>query len=102
MTRVLLVLLVLPTLAWAEVARDPAQVRAFRADHPCPATGKTSGACPGWVVDHDYPLCAGGKDHPSNMRWQKYGDSLAKDRVEVDLCRVMGGAKRLGPLKEQP
>jgi hypothetical protein len=40
--------------------------RAARADfqrsHPCPATGRTSGACPGYVVDHVKPLACGGAD----------------------------------------
>jgi len=51
-------------------ARDPKQVRLFRAANPCPATGKATGACPGWVVDHIKPLCAGGADRPTDMQWQ--------------------------------
>ena len=38
--------------AEAQIKRDRAQVRAFRAEHPCPATGLKRGACPGWHVDH--------------------------------------------------
>ncbi len=33
-----------------------AEHRAFVREHPCPATGRTSGACPGYVVDHVRPL----------------------------------------------
>src|SRR5436853_590224 len=51
-------------------ARDRAQRQAFMREHPCPSTGKTRGACRGYVVDHVIPLCAGGADHPSNMQWQ--------------------------------
>ncbi len=69
-------------------ARDPKQVRLFRAAHPCPATGKTAGACPGWVVDHIKSLCAGGADAPTNMQWQTRADSLVKDREERWLCRL--------------
>jgi hypothetical protein len=36
----------------AKQKRNPAARRAFVREHPCPATGKTSGACPGYVVDH--------------------------------------------------
>lgn len=70
----------------AAEARDPAQVRKFRADNPCPVTGKTTGPCPGWVVDHMYPLCAGGKDEPANMAWQERVASYVKDRIERELC----------------
>ena len=80
----LALLLALAIPAWA---RDPAQVRAFRRDHPCPATGKTTGACPGYVVDHPWPLCAGGPDEPSNMRWQSIADSYRKDALERAACK---------------
>ena len=59
-------------------AREPKQVRAFRYINPCPATAKTAGACPGWVVDHIVPLCLGGADVPANMQWQDREASLRK------------------------
>src|SRR5690348_4289507 len=70
-------------------ARDPKQVTAFRRANPCPATGKTSGACHGWVVDHRVPLCAGGPDAPSNMVWQEYKESLLKDKWEREICAFL-------------
>lgn len=79
-----LILLLFSTLV---LARDPAQVREFRKTHPCPATGKTSGACPGWVVDHIHSLCANGADAPANMIWQKKAESLEKDKAERAYCR---------------
>ena len=75
-------------LSQAALARDPAQVREFRKTHACPATGKFSGACPGWVVDHAYPICAGGSDSPDNMVWQEVEASYIKDRLERELCAL--------------
>jgi len=69
-------------------ARDAKQVRAFRAAHPCPATGKPSGPCPGWVVDHVVPLCLGGADTPANMQWQERQESLKKDVLEWRACAL--------------
>jgi hypothetical protein len=54
--------------------------------HPCPSTGKTRGACPGYVVDHVTPLCAGGADRPSNMQWQTVSAAKIKDRDERAQC----------------
>lgn len=59
----------------------------FERAHPCPATGARRGACPGWVIDHVTPLCAGGADAPSNMQWQTVADAKAKDRTERAQCR---------------
>lgn len=56
---------------------------------PCPATGKIQQSCPGYVVDHIIPLCAGGADSPENMQWQKYQESLQKDIVERAMCRKL-------------
>ena len=80
-------------LCAAAFARDPSQVRAFRHAHPCPATGKTSGACPGWVVDHILPLCSGAPDKPGNMQWQAKAESLAKDKREAAYCACLRHGK---------
>ncbi len=68
--------------------RNPAVVRAFRAENPCPSTGKTTGACPGWVIDHGLPICALGAvaDDVRNLHWQKVEDANWKDGLERDLC----------------
>jgi hypothetical protein len=51
----------------------------FKHSHPCPSTGKSSGACPGFVIDHVRPLKRGGADDPSNMQWQTKAAVKAKD-----------------------
>ena len=58
----------------------------FKHAHPCPSTGKASGPCPGYVIDHVKPLCAGGADAPGNMQWQTRADSKAKDKLERQEC----------------
>jgi hypothetical protein len=62
--------------------RSSVEKRAFEKANPCPSTGKTSGACSGYVVDHAVPLKRGGADSPSNMQWQTTEEAKAKDRVE--------------------
>jgi len=70
------------TRAKGGTARSTAARRAFQRQHPCPATGKPTGACPGYIVDHIIPLKRGGADSPSNMQWQRVADAKAKDRIE--------------------
>jgi hypothetical protein len=64
------------------IARSAKAKDAFRKMHPCPATGKRYGACPGYVIDHIQALKHGGTDAPSNMQWQTRADAKAKDRWE--------------------
>ena len=65
-----------------KIKRDPEQRSKFMHSHPCPSTGRTSGACPGYVVDHVKALKHGGRDEPSNMHWQTVTDAKAKDKLE--------------------
>jgi len=64
------------------IARSTAAKDAFKHEHPCPSTGKTSGACPGYVIDHIDPLKRGGADAPSNMQWQTTAAAKEKDKTE--------------------
>lgn len=70
----------------ARITRSAKAVRDFRKANPCPATHELRGACPGHVVDHIVPLCAGGADAPANMQWQTVEDAKAKDRDELREC----------------
>lgn len=64
------------------IKRSSAAKREFEHDHPCPSTGKRSGGCPGYVIDHVKALKRGGSDTPSNMQWQTKADAKAKDKIE--------------------
>lgn len=68
--------------------RDRAARAEFVRLQPCPVTGERRGPCPGYVVDHVKPLCAGGPDHPANMQWQTVADAKIKDQDERRLCRA--------------
>lgn len=68
--------------AHGRIARDPRARNAFKRSHPCPSTGKTTGSCPGYVIDHVKPLKRGGADSPENMQWQTERAAKIKDRTE--------------------
>jgi len=64
----------------------------FRSHHACPSTGRRSGACPGWQVDHVIPLASCGCDVVENLQWLKTeiktcAGSLCKDRWERKINR---------------
>ncbi len=68
------------------IKRSAAAKDAFKRQHPCPSTGRRTGACPGYVIDHVRALECGGADDPSNMQWQTVAAGKAKDKVER-YCR---------------
>jgi hypothetical protein len=64
----------------AKEHRSRAVAREFQCEHPCPLTGKTSGACPGYRKDHIKALACGGPDTVANLQWQTFADAKAKDQ----------------------
>ena len=89
--RALMVILLGLTLA---ISADAGQHRSYKAkrdfkiEQPCPSTGSSKGACPGWIIDHIKALACGGADSPSNMQWQTIEEAKRKDRWERNECRV--------------
>lgn len=78
-------------VAEASNVKRSAKARAdFQRVNPCPATGRPRGACPGYVVDHVRPLCAGGADTPANMQWLTATEARRKDAEWLHLCRPKG------------
>ncbi len=65
-----------------KIARSRSARSSFEHSHPCPSTGKTSGACPGYVVDHVTPLKRAGADKPDNMQLQTVETAKAKDKTK--------------------
>lgn len=75
----------------APVKRSYAAKKAFAMRVPCPLTGLHTISCrkgkERYVIDHIWPLCAGGLDIPENMQWQEITASYRKDVQERYLCR---------------
>jgi hypothetical protein len=67
--------------------RSTAAKNEFKREHPCPATGRSSGRWPGYVINHVNPLECGRADAPYNMQWQTVAEGKAKDRTERK-CRL--------------
>jgi hypothetical protein len=78
--------IVSPISASAKEHRSASVKREFQLTHPCPATGRTTGACPGYVKDHVLPPACGGPDAVSNLQWQTIRDAKAKDKWETKGC----------------
>lgn len=64
------------------IQRSASAIKDFKRTNPCPATGKSTGRCSGYVVDHVKPLKRGGADNPSNMQWQTKEAAKEKDKWE--------------------
>lgn len=75
------------------VNRSSTTIAHFKRVHPCPVTGSSEGACPGWHVDHVIPLACRGKDVIENLQWlpveiKTCEEWYCKDRFERKIyCR---------------
>ena len=83
--------------AYAAAAPSRAEIL-FRLSNPCPASGQTSGACKGYVIDRIVPVVCGGAEDPSNMQWQTLAEAKEKDKWERIGCRA--GRKQVMPTNE--
>lgn len=73
--------------AKGRIKRSAKAKQAFKNSHPCPATGQSTGACAGYVIDHIQPLACGGADAPENMQWQTVAAGKEKDGWERETCQ---------------
>lgn len=93
--RVLALALLLLAAPAHSAERSSAVRAAFQRAHPCPSTGKTTGACPNYVADHRVPRCANGPDTTANLRWSTVEEALAKDDTERRLCAALRRLEKL-------
>lgn len=84
-----LALVSFPAVAASRAHRSAAEIKLFKLLNPCPTTGARLGSCPGYIIDHIIPLCAGGPDRRTNMQWQTRADSLKKDKLERRQCAAL-------------
>ena len=54
--------------------------------NPCPANGRAVAACPGYIIEHAIPLCAGGRDTADNLVWRRASDARRREAVEQRYC----------------
>lgn len=78
--------------AAGEIKRSKTVINQFKKLYPCPSTGKSTGACPGWAVDHVIPLAVGGCDSTPNLQWlpdkiKSCADDECKDRWEREIYK---------------
>jgi hypothetical protein len=73
--------------ASAKINRSSSVKADFQRQHPCPSTGRTTGACKGYVKDHIKALDCGGADAVHNLQWQTVADAKLKDKWERKECR---------------
>ena len=59
----------IPRDAAGTIERSVVARAQFVRDTPCPVNHQFTGACPGWSVDHVFPLADGGCDAAVNMQW---------------------------------
>jgi hypothetical protein len=78
MRRVLILLLLCPTLCFA---RSRAAKHTFEVE-----TGYPRGRS-GYVVEYRTPLACGGADAPYNMQWQTIADGKAQAKRDRERCK---------------
>jgi hypothetical protein len=75
-----------PTLEAENIPAAPARPSSarenFRKANPCPSTGRSSGSCPGYEVEHMNPPACGGADSPGNMQWVQASATRKKGSPE--------------------
>jgi hypothetical protein len=80
------------------IERSTKVLAAFKKMQPCPATNKTYGACPGWSMNHDWPLANGGCDAVFNLTWMRNEIKSCS----ADYCRDRYERRIFGNIVNKP
>jgi hypothetical protein len=73
------------------IRRSAAAKRSFERQHPCPSTGRSSGRCPGYVVDHVRPLECGGADARATCSGRQWRQAKPRTRLRVSVASFYSG-----------
>jgi hypothetical protein len=96
-----------PSASSCETPLQPNQYRSasvkreFQLTHPCPVTGRTSGACPGYVKDHVVPVACGvswrssGQWDRRRHRPDRRRKTLGEGRAGRDNLEILAQAKEI-------
>lgn len=79
--------LALSTASEAGFARSKKVLREFVNQQACPSTGKHRLPCPGYQIDHVWPLKCKGPDSVHNLQWLTIEEHKAKTKREAKECR---------------
>lgn len=71
----------------ARIERDNRVRHAFVNVQACPSTGKHRLPCPGYQIDHVWPLKCKGPDIVDNLQWLTIEEHKAKTKREAKECR---------------
>ena len=82
-----LLLVMPPAEAVRNLGRGVSLVEFLR-QNPCPANNRAQAQCPGYVIGYATPLCAGGADDISNLRWFTTDEARERERQEGQICRI--------------
>jgi len=66
------------------IKRNQAVLSAYKRIHPCPSTGKSSGNCPDWSLNHIIPLSCAGADAVWNLQWVPNRIKTCKEKHCID------------------
>jgi hypothetical protein len=70
-----------------KIKRSSYQVAKFKKLNPCPATGRKTGSCPGYQIDHIDALECCGKDVATNMQWLTIAQHREKTKLDNVRCK---------------
>lgn len=91
----LIFLLIFPICTLGVTKRSYIARSNFIKTNPCPNNLNIyKNKCPGYIVDHIVPLCAGGLDSPINMQWQTIKEAKDKDKLEWKKCAAIRRSRK--------
>jgi len=83
--------------AEGKIKRSESAKSVFRRTNPCPSTGRATGVCKGYEIDHKVPLYQGGADSSENMQWLSDTEHKAKHKSRSTGAVTASAPKAASP-----